>query len=168
MSLHSDWLDIARAPRNDAEQQQFWSAYYGLEKNNYEKILSAPDKIYAGKLEDLAKEFEMESPVFAGFVDGANTSFKNGELDLEALTNETELSLEFDYEKLFYNMLDAKAEWLYTLPQWETVISEETRKDITKKYRADHIYVAEKTVGRNDPCPCGSGKKYKKCCGANA
>jgi len=23
-------------------------------------------------------------------------------------------------------------------------------------------------VGRNDPCPCGSGKKYKKCCGQNA
>jgi preprotein translocase subunit SecA len=23
-------------------------------------------------------------------------------------------------------------------------------------------------VGRNDPCPCGSGKKYKKCCGANS
>ncbi|MHC4639425.1 MAG: SEC-C metal-binding domain-containing protein [Planctomycetota bacterium] len=22
-------------------------------------------------------------------------------------------------------------------------------------------------VGRNDPCPCGSGKKYKKCCGQN-
>ncbi len=27
---------------------------------------------------------------------------------------------------------------------------------------------AVKKVGRNDPCPCGSGKKYKKCCGANA
>ena len=25
--------------------------------------------------------------------------------------------------------------------------------------------VGEK-IGRNDPCPCGSGKKYKKCCGA--
>ncbi len=25
-----------------------------------------------------------------------------------------------------------------------------------------------KKIGRNDPCPCGSGKKYKKCCGANA
>jgi len=23
-------------------------------------------------------------------------------------------------------------------------------------------------VGRNDPCPCGSGKKYKKCCGREA
>ncbi|MEG1687865.1 MAG: SEC-C metal-binding domain-containing protein, partial [Angelakisella sp.] len=27
------------------------------------------------------------------------------------------------------------------------------------------VRVANK-VGRNDPCPCGSGKKYKKCCGA--
>jgi len=25
--------------------------------------------------------------------------------------------------------------------------------------------IQEKKVGRNDPCPCGSGKKYKKCCG---
>jgi preprotein translocase subunit SecA len=25
----------------------------------------------------------------------------------------------------------------------------------------------EKKIGRNDPCPCGSGKKYKKCCGEN-
>jgi len=24
-----------------------------------------------------------------------------------------------------------------------------------------------KKIGRNAPCPCGSGKKYKKCCGAN-
>jgi SEC-C motif-containing protein len=28
--------------------------------------------------------------------------------------------------------------------------------------------VRETRVGRNDPCPCGSGKKYKKCCGAAA
>ena len=27
--------------------------------------------------------------------------------------------------------------------------------------------VNKKKIGRNDPCPCGSGKKYKKCCGAN-
>ena len=25
-------------------------------------------------------------------------------------------------------------------------------------------YIAPPKVGRNDPCPCGSGKKYKKCC----
>ncbi|MBR0400159.1 MAG: SEC-C domain-containing protein [Mogibacterium sp.] len=26
----------------------------------------------------------------------------------------------------------------------------------------------KKKPGRNDPCPCGSGKKYKHCCGKNA
>jgi len=30
--------------------------------------------------------------------------------------------------------------------------------------RPARTYVAEKEPGRNDPCPCGSGKKYKKCC----
>jgi preprotein translocase subunit SecA len=33
--------------------------------------------------------------------------------------------------------------------------------------RQQPIVKKEKKVGRNDPCPCGSGKKYKKCCGAN-
>jgi len=28
-------------------------------------------------------------------------------------------------------------------------------------------FVRAEKIGRNDPCPCGSGKKYKKCCGAN-
>jgi len=27
---------------------------------------------------------------------------------------------------------------------------------------------ADRPPGRNDPCPCGSGKKYKKCCGREA
>jgi uncharacterized protein len=27
--------------------------------------------------------------------------------------------------------------------------------------------IREETPGRNDPCSCGSGKKYKKCCGTN-
>ena len=33
------------------------------------------------------------------------------------------------------------------------------------KYRPSHKIVKGKKVGRNDPCPCGSGKKYKFCCG---
>jgi len=38
----------------------------------------------------------------------------------------------------------------------------EQRKKDPSKYQIS----ADQTVGRNDPCPCGSGKKYKKCCGA--
>lgn len=28
----------------------------------------------------------------------------------------------------------------------------------------EQTVVKEEKIGRNDPCPCGSGKKYKKCC----
>ena len=38
--------------------------------------------------------------------------------------------------------------------------------DIWKQERESFMpYVAPPKVGRNDPCPCGSGKKYKNCCG---
>jgi preprotein translocase subunit SecA len=37
----------------------------------------------------------------------------------------------------------------------------EMRGEIATQKKAS----SEKKVGRNDPCPCGSGKKYKKCCG---
>ncbi len=42
-----------------------------------------------------------------------------------------------------------------------------TSGDGTDKKQPTRKTAADK-VGRNDPCPCGSGKKYKKCCGANA
>ena len=40
-----------------------------------------------------------------------------------------------------------------------------TSSDGTDEKRPVRKTAAQK-VGRNDPCPCGSGKKYKKCCGA--
>ncbi|MEO8605615.1 MAG: SEC-C metal-binding domain-containing protein [bacterium] len=33
---------------------------------------------------------------------------------------------------------------------------------------AEPVRRAEPKVGRNEPCPCGSGKKFKKCCGVSA
>ncbi len=40
------------------------------------------------------------------------------------------------------------------------------RRD-TREQQVTQPIKSEKTVGRNDPCPCGSGKKYKNCCGKN-
>jgi hypothetical protein len=47
--------------------------------------------------------------------------------------------------------------------QWAEAELELAQRDID----AEETYVREgPKIGRNDPCPCGSGKKYKKCCGA--
>jgi uncharacterized protein YecA (UPF0149 family) len=101
-----------------------------------------------------------------GFLDGINDSLKEA-LKLEELDEASSIALDIDLEKLYYNMLAAKAEWLYSLPQWDELLTEEKRKEITKEQRLAGTIVKEKEPGRNDPCTCGSGKKYKKCCGAN-
>ena len=46
-----------------------------------------------------------------------------------------------------------------------TTKPENKRKEITKEYHESLVFKAAPKIGRNDPCPCGSGKKYKKCCG---
>ena len=101
---------------------------------------------------------------FMGFIDGISESLKE-DVVLEEIEADSEISLKIDFEKLYFNMLSVEAEWLYTLPGWEGMLSVEKRKEIEKAYKKTKTVVKEKTVGRNDACPCGSGKKYKKCCG---
>ena len=37
-----------------------------------------------------------------------------------------------------------------------------------KKIQSSKTIVSGTKIGRNEPCPCGSGKKYKKCCASNS
>ncbi len=66
------------------------------------------------------------------------------------------------------NMVQCNAQWLYELPQWEAIYTKEEREALYKKEKSSHTIIKPPKIGRNDPCPCGSGKKYKKCCGATA
>ena len=63
------------------------------------------------------------------------------------------------------NMVGAEAEWLYNLEEWDAIFDMETRKALYKEQKSSTTIVKEAKIYPNDPCPCGSGKKYKKCCG---
>ena len=162
MSIYSEWKDLTDIERNEAEHNKFWNDYLIQEKNVYEYILTNHDEIVEGTVSELAKKFEMENTYFLGFLDGINDSLVK-ELDLDLLTEDSNIKLEIDFEKLFYNMLDAKAHWLYNLPMWDNIFPQEERDKMIKDYNRSKIAISNK-VGRNEPCPCGSGKKYKKCC----
>ena len=168
MSLYSDWMKLAQEQRSKEEYDAYWKAYFEKEKENYRTILADKDKQYSGTVAELSETFHMDPTTFVGFLDGANSSLAEGKIELEPLTEESTVTLHFDFDKLYKNMLNAKADWLYELPEWEGVRSEEQRQELAREFRASKVFHAEKTVGRNDPCPCGSGKKYKKCCGRNA
>ena len=57
---------------------------------------------------------------------------------------------------------DKIADWVVTLNEWRLANCQPIPGVHPKGAAAP-----TKKVGRNDPCPCGSGKKYKKCCGLN-
>ncbi len=164
MSLYSEWKDLTELERTPDEQKKFWDEYLDTETEIYKKLLSDTSNVYKGTVAELADTFSMDPVTFAGFLDGINTSLKK-ELKLDGLGLNSKISLDIDIEKLYFNMLDAKASWLYTLPQWDELLTEQRRKEITKEFRSSKMFINEETTGRNDPCPCGSGKKYKKCCG---
>ena len=113
-------------------------------------------------------KYQTEVLIMTGFLDGINESLKGYENPIETMDEDTKVKIEIDPEKLYYNMVEAKAEWLYTLPQWDSILSDEKRKELYKQQKASGTVRKAKKVFPNDPCPCGSGKKYKKCCGKNA
>ena len=83
------------------------------------------------------------------------------------MEEDTEVSLAFDKELLYKNMVDAKADWLYDLPMWDEIFTPEHKKELYLEQKKSGTVVKPKKIFPNDPCPCGSGKKYKKCCGRN-
>jgi uncharacterized protein len=57
---------------------------------------------------------------------------------------------------------DKIADWVVILNEWRLVNTQPVQDTDPRV-----VTVPRKKVGRNEPCPCGSGKKYKKCCGLN-
>nr|WP_294494417.1 SEC-C metal-binding domain-containing protein [uncultured Mediterraneibacter sp.] len=166
-SLLEQWRAKAYDQTLSRDQlEKFWANYFVIEKEIYEKLLADPDTEVKGTVKELAQKYGQDLMTMVGFLDGINDSLRTPN-PIEMMTEDTEVSLGFDKELLYKNMVDAKADWLYELPQWEAIFDEETRKRLYREQKASGTVRKAKKIGRNDPCPCGSGKKYKKCCGRN-
>ena len=164
MSLYKQWTDMVVEYVKTKGEQAFWAEYTQIETSIYKDLLANHNKQENTTIEDLSKKYGTTAEFVMGFIDGINDSL-NTTYDLETLKVNDKILLDINLEKLYFNMLDAKAEYLYNLPQWDAIFSKEKRKEIQKQYRDSVIVRNENKIGRNDPCTCGSGKKYKKCCG---
>ena len=169
MALLQDWHKIAYNEKADKGQlQRFWNNYFLLEKGIYEKLLTNPDEKVEGTVKELAEKYQISIMEMTGFLDGINDSLVEAN-PIETMEEDTHVNLIFDKEKLYKNMVDAKADWLYELPQWDEIFDAEKKKELyLEQKKSGTIRREGKKIGRNDPCPCGSGIKYKQCCGRNA
>ena len=168
MALHEKWRDMAYSETaNKGDLQRLWADYFQKEKEIYAQLLKNPDEEVRGTVKELAEKYSVDIMTMTGFLDGINDSLKTAN-PIEEMEEDTQVGLGFDKTLLYKNMVAAGADWLYDLPEWEPIFDEETRKALYKEQKSSTTIVKPDKVYPNDPCPCGSGKKYKKCCGKNA
>ena len=166
MALLEKWKKIAYNEQADKnELQKLWADYFEKEKNIYAELLESPDEAVEGTVSELAAKYDTDIMTMTGFLDGINDSLKEAN-DIENMEEDTKVSLAFDKELLYKNMVAAGAEWLYGLEQWNDIFDADKQKELYKEQKKSMTVVHDTPkVYPNDPCPCGSGKKYKKCCG---
>ncbi len=154
-----------------------------------ERIIEAAKKMYEAKEEELAPEErvrEIERVLMLQVVDHHWTEhidimdqMRQG-IGLQAYAQKNPLD---EYKIVSYDMFEElsmniqedtlKAMFHVHLAQNQEMERKEVSKDISTNRGVDTSKVkkpvkrASVKVGRNDPCPCGSGKKYKNCCGRN-
>ena len=164
MSLYTEWRNLSDNHENQEAEVKFWEAYLQAEASIYNELLNNKQEVIEGKVSELAAKYNVSVEYFMGFIDGISESLKD-DITLETIEADSTIKLDIDFEKLYYNMVEVEAHWLYNLPGWETILPAAKRKELQKAYKTSKTVVKEEKVGRNDACPCGSGKKYKKCCG---
>jgi preprotein translocase subunit SecA len=176
--LESVFLPKGALELTDEEKQS-------LDKEDLkEKLMEIVDKIYEFKEEDIGVELmrELERVVLLRVVDekwmdhiDAMDQLKNG-IGLRAY-GQRDPVVEYKFEgfQMFEDMVKSIQEDSVKLLVRSRIDREHApqREKVAEPVNASHGDEPKKPVtnnskvGRNDLCPCGSGKKYKKCCGAN-
>ena len=167
MSLYETWIQSAYTKDGKANEKT-WDVYMPREQKIYESILQ--DKItgISGTISELAERYDMPAEYMCGFIDGINEAISQS-IDIEHLEPETPVTLEIDFKTLYQKMVEYKAQHLFTLPQWDSIFTPEEQKELYTEQKKSTTFVRTgDKIGRNEPCPCGSGKKHKQCCGKNA
>lgn len=165
MALLEQWQQAAYDESIGKDKlQRLWSAYFQEEKDIYAQLLKNPDEVVKGTVKELADKYGVSVMTMTGFLDGINDSLTEKN-PIEDMEEDTVVSLGFDKALLYKNMVAAEADWLYNLEEWNDIFDEDTRKALYKEQKSSTTIVKDAKIYPNDPCPCGSGKKYKKCCG---
>lgn len=120
------------------------------------------NSIYQEFYKFLTEVFEITDEEIEGLIVDLVFDARNNP-NLEEIVEEFLSNFEFENDKeldfVVYNLL----KFLNNTPQW--VLKGHVPEEIVPK--STTVVKEEPKVGRNEPCPCGSGKKYKKCCASN-
>ena len=162
MALHDAWKRVAFDPQGQAVKH-VWDEYLAKEKKVYKEILSQKLTLIEGTMEELSSRFGLNTTHMAAFVDGIHEAVDDLP-PINEIEADTAIKMEIDFKRLFKQMVEYKAKELYSLPEWNDIFAPYEQREYYMEQKKAHTIVKSEKIGRNEPCPCGSGKKYKKCC----
>ena len=136
MALLEKWREMAYSETaNKGDLQRLWSAYFQKEKDIYADLLKNPNEEVKGTVKELAERYNVDIMTMTGFLDGINESLKEAN-PIDEMEEDTQVSLSFEKDLLYKNMVAAGADWLYELPEWEDIFDEETRKALYREQKS--------------------------------
>ena len=135
MGLLQEWREYAYGVElNSKEGKAIWDKYFEQEKAIYQQLLAAPEEVVSGTVQELADKYGMELNYMVGFLDGINESLKEPN-PIEEMEADTVVKLPIDLESLYYHMVEAGADWLYELPEWDELLTPERRKELYREQK---------------------------------
>ena len=162
MALHDAWKRIAFDTQGQSVKH-IWDEYLAKEKKVYKEILSKKLEKIEGSMTELSERFGLSTTHMSAFVEGIHKAV-DGLPPVSEIEADTEIVLEIDFKRLYKQMVQYKAKDLYTLSEWDEIFTAEQQREYYMEQKKSHTIIRADKTGRNDPCPCGSGKKYKQCC----
>jgi len=163
MGLQDAWKRIAIDVKGEPVKH-VWDEYLAKEKVIYANILRNKTTRLEGTVAELAESFRLTPTYMFAFLDGIHEAV-DGVPELETIEEDTAIAFDIEFDKLYKQMVEYKADDLFNLPEWNEVFAPERQKELYKEQKSSHTVVRnEAKTGRNEACPCGSGKKFKKCC----
>ena len=162
MALFEAWKRIAHDVQGNPIKR-VWDDYQGKEKRVYKDIISKKMQKIEGTIDSISQEFGLSHVHTAVFMDGIHAAV-DGLPPTAELETDTAIKFEIDFKRLYKQMVQYKAKELYTLKEWDGIFTPDEQQALYKEQKESNVMVRSKKTGRNEACPCGSGKKYKKCC----
>ncbi len=155
MALLAEWRQYAESKQQE-QGAKFWQDYFKLETEFYKRILESKPR--RSTVQNYAKKYGVDLMTMMGFLDGINDSLKE-QNDLESLEAESEVNLNYDKELLYKNMVEAKADWLYGLPQWDKHLTAERRAELYKEQKRSKTVVKGEKNRPQRPLPLRQRQK---------
>ena len=114
---------------------------------------------------------EFVKSVMERFIDPFCMRIEDFQRDLRRTLDDPERMAGFEFDRLgpFEGAIDRLSHWYYFTEKYKKdqarLAADQAARERLAELNTGQPYLNhQRKVGRNDPCPCGSGKKYKKCC----